>query len=70
MTLTSKIKQLEKRLKPLKKRFRVVDMRGPGGTEVGSWWTDGGRDEDTGDREVVTVNVIYEKGQVGGRNRP
>ena len=26
--------------------------------------------QDTGDREVVTVNVIYEKGQVGGRNRP
>ena len=33
-------------------------------------WTDGGSDEDTGDREVVTVNVIYEKGQVGGRTRP
>ena len=66
MTLTSKIKQLEKRLKPLKKRFRVVDMRGPGGTEVGSWWTDGGGDEETGDREVVTVNITYKTGQVGG----
>jgi len=66
VTLTSKIKQLEKRLKPLEKRYRVVDMRGPGGTEVRSWWTDGGGDEETGDREVVTVNITYKKGQVGG----
>jgi len=66
VTLNSKIKQLEKRLKPLEKRYRVVDMRGPGGTEARSWWTDGGGDEETGDREVVTVNITYKKGQVGG----
>ena len=66
MTLTSKIKQLEKRLKPVEQRYRVVDMRGTGNMEVGSWWTDGGGDEETGDREVVTVNITYKKGQVGG----
>ena len=66
MTLTSKIKQLEKRLKPVEQRYRVVDMRGPGGTEVRSWWTDGGGDEETGDREVVTIEIKHKKAVVDG----
>ena len=70
MTLTNKIRRLEDRTGGLNKRYRIVDMTGPGDTQIRSFRTDGGSDEDTGDREVVTVKVIYEKDPEGSRHRP